>query len=325
MDISAEFNGQYYGVFVSTILCGVTIVQAWIYGNDNKDRWHLRLLVAVLVAMDLATTFVNMQYLHHYAVKNFGNFEALLQLSPLMTVEIDLSILSMAMVQVFFASRVYLLKRVHWIVPLMIASFGLAALVPLGLVSAEAVRNPTFGVFLTTKVKHQLTALQILQSTSDVILTVCLSWSFTNAKTGFERTDTLLQKLLQYTVTRGLLMTLFHITMLVVYLAQTDSFNWAPFHFCSSKLYIISMIAMLNARPKLRREHTGSIMSSDHGPFHVGSVSAHFSPTAHAMDMLPSPSSEGQDEAYAYKGKPPRDSGIPKVFISQERDVVSDV
>uniref|UniRef100_A0A0W0G635 Uncharacterized protein n=1 Tax=Moniliophthora roreri TaxID=221103 RepID=A0A0W0G635_MONRR len=49
MDISAEFNGQYYGVFVSTILCGVTIVQAWIYGNDNKDRWHLRLLVAVLV------------------------------------------------------------------------------------------------------------------------------------------------------------------------------------------------------------------------------------------------------------------------------------
>ncbi|EEB90682.1 hypothetical protein MPER_11077 [Moniliophthora perniciosa FA553] len=131
----------------------------------------------------------------------------------------------------------------------MIASFGLAALVPLGFVSAEAVKNPTFAVFLTEKVKHQLTALQVLQITSDIILTVCLSWSFTHAKTGFERTDTLLQKLFQYTVTRGLLMTLFHITLLVVYLAQTDSFNWAPFHFCSSKLYVISMIAMQVSDP----------------------------------------------------------------------------
>ncbi|KAK7023694.1 hypothetical protein VNI00_016577 [Paramarasmius palmivorus] len=60
------------------------------------------------------------------------------------------------------------------------------------------------------------------------------------------------------------------------------------------------MVAMLNARRQLRKDHTGTIMSSGHIP--VGSLSGHFA-DSHEMGMLPSPASDKTDDTYGFRIK----------------------
>ncbi|THU86455.1 hypothetical protein K435DRAFT_868281 [Dendrothele bispora CBS 962.96] len=73
IDLSEAIDGFFYGNIIAAVLFGITIVQAWIYANSNTDKWPLRLLVAILVLLDFATTCLNAQILHHYLVSNFGN------------------------------------------------------------------------------------------------------------------------------------------------------------------------------------------------------------------------------------------------------------
>ncbi|KAK7437491.1 hypothetical protein VKT23_018563 [Stygiomarasmius scandens] len=63
----------FYGNIIATALFGITIVQGWNYANKNTDKWSLRLLVAVLVLLDFATTCLDSQALHHYLVSDFGD------------------------------------------------------------------------------------------------------------------------------------------------------------------------------------------------------------------------------------------------------------
>ncbi|KAK7037573.1 hypothetical protein VNI00_011065 [Paramarasmius palmivorus] len=81
IDLSSQLNATFSGFVVSTVLLGVTIVQAWIYGNSNSDAFYLRFLVAMLVVMDIATTVLNTAVLQHVLVrKTIANFGNLLEL-----------------------------------------------------------------------------------------------------------------------------------------------------------------------------------------------------------------------------------------------------
>ncbi|THU87899.1 hypothetical protein K435DRAFT_680905, partial [Dendrothele bispora CBS 962.96] len=80
-----------------------------------------------------------------------------------------------------------------------------------------------------------------LSALSDVITTVALSWTFTFSRTGFKRTDTLLQKLLQYAVTRGLFVTLVQILLVITFLVDPAKLWWTPFHLSLSKVYVVTM------------------------------------------------------------------------------------
>ncbi|KAK7462149.1 hypothetical protein VKT23_007752 [Stygiomarasmius scandens] len=42
LDLSKEFDGLFFGTLVATALLGITVVQAWIYINNNNDGWLQR-------------------------------------------------------------------------------------------------------------------------------------------------------------------------------------------------------------------------------------------------------------------------------------------
>ncbi|THU98018.1 hypothetical protein K435DRAFT_661737, partial [Dendrothele bispora CBS 962.96] len=81
-------------------------------------------------------------------------------------------------------------------------------------------------------------ALAIL---SDVITTVALSVSYNRYRTGIKSTETLLRKLLEYTVTRGLLVTLTQTGFVILYLAKPLTLWWMPFYLSLGKIYVITM------------------------------------------------------------------------------------
>ncbi|KAF5370362.1 hypothetical protein D9758_007010 [Tetrapyrgos nigripes] len=76
------------------------------------------------------------------------------------------------------------------------------------------------------------------------------------------RTDTLLQKMLRFTISRGLLVTIFQIVVLILYLVKPNNLWWIGCYFNLTKVYIITTLAMLNYRSSLHN-NVGPVVISD--------------------------------------------------------------
>ncbi|KAH7927607.1 hypothetical protein BV22DRAFT_1127294 [Leucogyrophana mollusca] len=237
IDISAGFDGLYWGFMLATVLSGISIVQGWIYfNNHDKDHWLFRVFVAILIMADLTTTGLDLKVLHFCLIENFGDLASLTVIVTKPVIwEFILTVATVFCVQVFFASRIYLFNKQSVWLPVAIIFFGAGAL------DLASKRNKILFI-----INGGCAAV------ADIVTTVSLTWSLASSKRGFKSTNTMLQKLLVYVVSRGLLVTVTQVLFLVIYLAWPEQLYWAPIHFMASKLYVITMVAMLNGRRFLR-------------------------------------------------------------------------
>lgn len=96
-----------------------------------------------------------------------------------------------------------------------------------------------------------------------MLVTIGLCCSLWNARSGLQRTDTLLRKLITYFLNRGLLVTACQLLFAVLYLAGPLERTWIFFHLLLSKFYTNTLLAILNARGGLRAHVDHD--SADHG------------------------------------------------------------
>ncbi|KAK7456449.1 hypothetical protein VKT23_010698 [Stygiomarasmius scandens] len=169
-------------------------------------------------------------------------------------------------VELFLASRVWLLQRCHWTVPVLIVlcalgsvSAGISTIV--GLLKNNV---DTLNILQMNKQRIEIVCTCALSSFADVIATVALLWSLSSSRAGIQRTNTLLRKLCQYFVTRGLFVSLYQIVLLIIFLAFPQKLWWMLLFFTISQVYIITMLAILNSRDNLRgNSSTGVINGSE--------------------------------------------------------------
>ncbi|KAJ3851998.1 hypothetical protein EV368DRAFT_82952 [Lentinula lateritia] len=284
-DLSSIFDAFFYGVIISTGLFGISIVQLWTYINLSRDRWMFRVVVITVFLMDMATTYLDIGLLHNYLVipsvfiskqnldfaqlqiSHFGDLSIFSSYSNLLDMEILFTALIVFVVDLYFASRVYLLKQVHWSVVAFIVSTNVIALL---LSILSVIISFHLAVFtrlgFSSKDNEIIVALENAMTTMcEVVATTALAWSLHSSRTGVPRTDNILHKLHNYTITRGVLLTIVQILSLVFYVAQPTKLTWIAFHMCLSKLYFITMAAMLNTRSSLRRRLDRTITDSEVG------------------------------------------------------------
>ncbi|KAG6811538.1 hypothetical protein H0H92_006935 [Tricholoma furcatifolium] len=89
---------------------------------------------------------------------------------------------------------------------------------------------------------------------SDLSVAIALSWMFLKSRTGFRRTDNLVNTLMRYTVNTGLIVGLDALCGMVTYATMPNNFIFLAFYLLMSKLYLNSYLATLNARDELRKE-----------------------------------------------------------------------
>ncbi|KAE9395501.1 hypothetical protein BT96DRAFT_922783 [Gymnopus androsaceus JB14] len=261
-------NGLYYGAIVSALLFGITILQAWIYVNStstSKDKRFLKIFLGVLIALDLIHTVAVTELVHVYVVlDNFSDDPKLTaELSATTILEGFTMLLTTFMVQIFFASRVYILRRTHWAVPLFIALTSGGSFVA-GILSA-VFQAASFG---TGMFKAAFASNGALAALSDASATIALLWSFKSSAINLSaNTNSMLQRLYQYSVTRGVLVTLVQICIVVFIFVDIEKLYWLPFHFCEGKLYVITTFAILNNRPN-SRERDVQMSSIKHSTMH---------------------------------------------------------
>uniref|UniRef100_A0A0W0FTH2 Transmembrane protein n=1 Tax=Moniliophthora roreri TaxID=221103 RepID=A0A0W0FTH2_MONRR len=129
VDLSAQYDALYYGFVVTSILFGITIVQVWVYILSNNDPWPLRLLVAILFLGDLSTTILINNLIHDLLIVHFGDLLQFTVVPSVVVAELIVTGLIVCTMELFFASRIYMLGRVHRIVPICIVVFSVLALI----------------------------------------------------------------------------------------------------------------------------------------------------------------------------------------------------
>ncbi|KAF8552651.1 hypothetical protein OG21DRAFT_1486033 [Imleria badia] len=183
---------------------GVTSIQTYIYYQRYpNDRLALKLVVALLWILDTFDVCLTSHIGYHYLVTNYMNPEAIAAPVWSLIIHATTTIFTDVLVRCMFSKRVWgisnrsiMLTSVVWIISLGDLIIGI-------LITVKAFQLESM---TQLKVLAPLFYASFVTSfTGDLYLSVVLCYYLFKSRTGFRRTDTLLNTLLSYIITTGLL------------------------------------------------------------------------------------------------------------------------
>lgn len=247
-------------------LWGVTCVQTFtFFTRKSRDRPLFKLMIAFLWVLDTFDSALNGHILYHYLVTNYLNPRAIGV--PIWSVIIHVAITSISdfIIRTMFAQRFYRLSKGNIIVTAWIMAVSVTDLVCGIVIAAKA-----FGISTYLEL-DKLSSLLYLNfaagTTSDLSVALALSWLLLRSRTGFRKTDTLINILMAYTVNTGLIVGIDAALGMITYIVMPNNFVFLAFYLLLSKLYLNSYLATLNARDELRER------VDDHVSIHLSQMS----------------------------------------------------
>lgn len=87
-----------------------------------------------------------------------------------------------------------------------------------------------------------------LGTSADVLLVAMLVACLHNSRTGIQRTNSVINLLILYSVNTALFPTVIGVVCLIVFLAMPNSLLYIPFYIQIANLYLVSLVASLNHR-----------------------------------------------------------------------------
>ncbi|KAF5346449.1 hypothetical protein D9756_010069 [Leucocoprinus leucothites] len=163
-----------------------------------------------------------------------------------------------AFVQTFYTYRVWKLSERNW----FLAGFILILIVcNAGCGTAWVIISMQLDTYERLLDITPLTiTINALSTTIDVLIAGSLVYLLHSARTGFKRSDTMINKLIVFVVNTGVLTTLCAIAALICLVASPRTLIYASFYFCIGRFYVNSFLATLNARTSI----TDKIDNVDH-------------------------------------------------------------
>lgn len=115
-------------------------------------------------------------------------------------------------------------------------------------------RLPTFIVPLSVQMGAAVSA--------DIMITGPLIYFLNKNRTGFRRTNSLINRLIIWSVNTALITGVFELLQLITWVTMTNTLMFLGFHLVIAKLYTNSMLAMLNGRKSLRDQFDGQVIEA---------------------------------------------------------------
>lgn len=258
--IDSTFGAYFIGVVMSALLYGVTCVQVWYYYvSYPTDPWHIKSLVFAVFASDTVHQALVTHSAYVYLVTDITNPAGLGDLVWSLIVEVLFNAITAFLVQCFLSMRVYRLSNKSIPVTVVVMSSVIAEFVLSIVYVAKALPFQTF-VDL-----HELqgisSAINATTAASDVLIAGCLCFLLQKSRTGFRRSDTMINKLMLFSLNTGLLTGIFAVASLISISVWPNAFIYIAFYFCVGRLYCNSLLATLNARRIIRAASTDDDMS----------------------------------------------------------------
>ncbi|KAH7915956.1 hypothetical protein BJ138DRAFT_1076449, partial [Hygrophoropsis aurantiaca] len=252
------------GIFLNLMLYGIRVTQAFMYYTTYKrDRMVIRLCVTVLLIADTAKVIFDIWYIYDALVINFGNSTALEYDNWIFDTDPALTGVIASMVQLFFAWRVKLVTQNNWAVAVIAGIAIIEGLAGIGTAIACTI--------VTEYANFQKFEVIVIlwlgcAALCDVIITCVLVWHLVRGpfltlgevlmypyqrthKTGFSRTDDLVDKIIRMTVQTGMLTAVWATADLILFLGVKTGAHLA-FNYPLCNLYSNCLMSTLNSRGK---------------------------------------------------------------------------
>ncbi|KAJ3993441.1 hypothetical protein F5050DRAFT_1714491 [Lentinula boryana] len=200
-------------VYFSFSLQGILTLQTITYYDSYpRDPVSTKLIVATVWCFDTIHLVLIAQSVYHYLVNNWGFYPAL----TVSTWELDLNLtfigLSSFLCQLFFLNRIWVFSRrnillVGFLIALCTTTLVLDILVTVQIVQSRSVtefgrrKGEIIAVFTSGALIYPFTE-------ADVALSLLLCYYIRRSRSGFERTDSLIDLIVKYTITTGLVTSL---------------------------------------------------------------------------------------------------------------------
>ncbi|KAI0275349.1 hypothetical protein BC834DRAFT_965742 [Gloeopeniophorella convolvens] len=289
-DLGRTMGAVFVGLFVDTMLYGILLFQTYQYCTSGaRDRLGLRALIATLWALDTLQLVLLCHATYHFLILNYGRPETLQVSVWSLDLEIAPSVIVTFLVRCFFTVRLWhrehralasMRARTHNGPSTRAVSHGNKPLIALIMVfslpqlgTPPALTRTRFhslpfrAAWLTiaplkASGSGPMTAQMATAAVADALITGPLLYYLDRGKTGIRRTNSLINRLIVWTVNTALLTGVVEVAQLVAWVTARKTLVFLPFHLVLAKLYTNSMLAMLNGRRGLRRAYDGSPRTS---------------------------------------------------------------
>jgi len=233
-------------------LWGVTCVQAFTFftRRSKKDSLLLKIGIALLWLLDTLQSGLDCHIVYHFLVTNYLNPIVISQTLWSIIVHVTTTSISDFLIRTMFAHRIYRLSRKNvpittWIMLLSTIYLALGFVI-----TAKAFKLTSF--LELDKIQNWLYASFATGTASDMSVTLALIWLLMKSRTGFRRTDALINTLMKYTVNTGVIVNIDSFIVMITYVVMPKNYIFVGFYLLQNKLYLNSYLATLNARDDLR-------------------------------------------------------------------------
>ncbi|KAI0759690.1 hypothetical protein BD413DRAFT_270727 [Trametes elegans] len=251
---SADISGIAY-TFGAWLVCssigctllGLTAHQTYryfrLYPGDTKA---LKIMVIVLLTLDVVHTATNIHICYHYLISNY--FRPSVMLSGVWSLRLSLTETG-AMVAIshsFFLRRIFLLGG-RGIIPVIVIGVLMFSEISFTIaVTVMTFVSVTFAVFR----EYQCMIWVLLGNAVlvDLLITGCLVWYLRQSRTGFQKTDSVVDVLMVYSINTGLSTSLITFPAMICSIVMPDNMIWSALYVIASKMYSNSLLAVLNSR-----------------------------------------------------------------------------
>ncbi|KZT08674.1 uncharacterized protein LAESUDRAFT_48896 [Laetiporus sulphureus 93-53] len=256
MHLNNSLGSLFIGVLFAILLYGIECAQILYYARAYPDdSLSIKALVTFLWTVETARTILDLIVVWHYLIQNHATVKALELLPTAFSAEFFLNSLTVLIAQSFFIHAIWRLLGIRnrwyrW--PLAVTVSSLALLSFAGgcvtvwkvyqrhYIMAEVLRDAEFPASIAT-----VTAV-----VTDICITVSLCLTLRAQRTGFVRSDTLISMILLFAIQRGICTSLVQALHFLTYVCtfRQQLLVWMVFHFPASKVYVNSLLAVLNVR-----------------------------------------------------------------------------
>lgn len=235
----------YVGLLFNILLFGILITQYYIYHTTyKKDPIWIKTFVWVLMILDIFNSVVNSYFIYDGVITHFGDFDYLLISNWCINADTVVTAVIAIMVQFFFAWRIQVLVR-KWYLTSVIVAISLAGLAMALVTNWIVIKTPRYSDF--PQWKGVVVSWLACTAFSDIVIAVSLVWFLRTHKTGFRKSDVIVDRIIRITVQTGLLTSIIAILDIVTYLSEPDGTH-LMLNTPLCKIYANSILSSLNAR-----------------------------------------------------------------------------
>ncbi|KAJ3728146.1 hypothetical protein DFJ43DRAFT_1156715 [Lentinula guzmanii] len=244
-DLNDTYGAMLIGVLFATFLQGILTLQTVTYYDSYpRDPVSTKLIVGTVWCFDTIHLVLIAQSVYHYLVNNWG-------FSPALTVstwELDLNLTFIGLssfdnpTPFFKLSRIWVFSRRNILLVGFLIALCTTTLVLDILVTVQITQNRSVTEF--GRRKGEIIAV----FTSGALMLLCPHYYATiSGAVGAASKDSLIDLIVKYTITTGLVTSLLGVFTLVAYFASPNGFIFIAMHFSLGRMYTNALLATLES------------------------------------------------------------------------------